>query len=108
MLVNQASKKKVSKEFELVIDDLTTYYNLDNFRNDGARKLMQQLLTLKKDYKNLTADLDSERANYNKQKSDNNKRSRIMILEQQCEQLSLTIKNMEKQIRNTEIGHLKH
>lgn len=108
MLVNQASKKKVSKEFELVIDDLTTYYNLDNFRNDGARKLMQQLLTLKKDYKNLTADLDSERANYNKQKSDNNKRSRIMILEQQCEQLSLTIKNMEKQIRNTEISHLKH
>lgn len=107
MLTNQSKTKTIQKDFEFVIDDLTTYYTLSNFKCDEARKAMQQLIQLKKDYKNLSTDLEKERNRYGNNTNNLNIKNRIVILEQQCEQLLQSNKSLEKSIRNIEINYLK-
>ncbi len=101
--------KEQKKDFELIIDDLTTYYTLDDFRSKEARQVAINWLQMKKDLLQLSKQLEVQRNAYTR----SNKNQRLSIapalldIEQRVETLEQQVISLEKEIRNSEIRFLQ-
>jgi hypothetical protein len=102
-------KTEVTHDFEFVINDKYTYYQLSDFKNRQASSTYSKTEELKKEEKSLSGKLDKLRESY-ASSSDNQKRSmteEILNAEKSLEQLQIQIKELEVQARNQEIESLK-
>lgn len=104
----ESEDKEEQKDFELIIDDLTTYYTLKDFRSKEARELATRWLQEVKNYTSLSKQLDSQRdayahANDNQR---NSMKARILDMEKRVEALERSINKLELDVRNTENRHL--
>lgn len=104
---NQQTKPQY--EFQFVIDDATTYYQLTDFRSPQAQALYKQYSQLEKSYRQQQQKLEEMRAEY--ADADQNGKSRmsaaILDLEKRVLQMAVEIEQAAIQVRNTEKKVLK-
>lgn len=102
-------QKEEKKDFEFIIDDLTTYYLLTDFNSSQARQLFNQRQQEIKNLIALSLKLEQRRDSY--AKSTPQQRSgmtaEILDLEKRVEEMEANISRLEVEIRNTEIGSMK-
>ncbi len=109
MLLYEQQDAKQQGDFLFVIDDMTDYVRLSDFRNSKSREMFVQWQKRKEQYSKDTDILDKMRSRYatgsNLQK--NSMRNDLISLERRLEAENQSLQLLEKQIRNTEINHLK-
>lgn len=96
-------------DFVLVINDLYTYFNLDDFQSEEAKKECKVWLEKRNNLTSLKEQLQKLRDEY---ATGNNKkrkeiRSQILDMEQRAEELTYEVKEAEKRTRNLEVKKLK-
>lgn len=98
----QQSEKK--SDFEFVIDDRTTYYQLSDFRSSQAKNLFGKYSQLDKSLAQQSAKLEDMRAGYASANADEKTKmsAAILDLEKRLQQLSTEISETAIQIRNLE------
>ena len=98
----------IIKDFELVIDDLTTYHTLKDFRSKQARDLATRWMQEVKNLTSLTKQLEQKRNEYAQAKGNqrNNMKAGILDMEQRVRQLEQSVARLELEARNTENRHL--
>lgn len=93
-------------DFTFIIDDLTVYHTLNDFRSPKARELFTHRQQELKKLDSLSRKLEEKRTEY--ARSNEQQRLRlttpILELEQQVETLETSIDRMDTDIRNAEIG----
>ena len=98
----QTTKKH---DFQFIIDDHSTYYQLDDFRSPaGPKPRMANTIKLEQSYKQLQEKLEDMRSEYsraNKQEKDKMSAA-ILDLEQRVRQLSTEMEQTAIQVRNLE------
>lgn len=101
-------EKSVQKDFELIIDDLTTYYTLKDFRSKEARELATRWQQEKKNLSTLSAQLEQKRTAYARANANQRKsmKAGILDMEKRIGQLERSIARLELETRNTENRHL--
>lgn len=90
--------------FQFVIDDHSTYYQLDDFRSPQAKASYGKYNQLEQSYKQLQEKLEDMRSEYsraNKQEKDKMSAA-ILDLEQRVRQLSTEMEQTAIQVRNQE------
>lgn len=101
--------KEQRREFELIIDDLTTYYTFEDFKSRDARQLAVTWQQGNKDLLLLNEQLEKQRDTY--ARANKNQRQHIapslLDLERRVEAMELQIIRQEKEIRNAEIRFLQ-
>lgn len=96
-------------DFEFIIDDLTTYRTLDDFRSPQARELFNRWKQELQNHAALNRRLEEKRESY----ANGNKSQRqgmtaeILSLEQRVEDMATDISRLEKEARNAEKLFLK-
>lgn len=107
-VINAVDKKKIKKDFEFVINDQLTYYFAKDFKSEVAKqsieKWQKNKLTLQKNKEQLNKWRDKYATGNASQKQELT--SKILMLEQQCEQDEIMLKEEEIRIRNAEIRSL--
>ena len=91
-------------DFQFIIDDHSTYYQLDDFRSPQAKALYGKYNQLEQSYKQLQEKLEDMRSEYsraNKQEKDKMSAA-ILDLEQRVRQLSTEMEQTAIQVRNLE------
>lgn len=98
----------VQRDFELIIDDLTTYYTLKDFRSKEARELATRWRQEIKSHVTLSAQLEKKRIAYARANAAQRKgmRAGILDMEKRIGQLERSIARLELEARNTENRHL--
>lgn len=100
--------KELKKDFELIIDDLTIYYTLDDFKSKEARQLASTWIQEVKNLQQLSKQLESQRETYIQ--SNKAQRQRIAPalsdMERRVETIEQQNIKLEKDIRNAEIRFL--
>ena len=98
----------VVKDFELVIDDLTTYHTLKDFRSKQARDLATRWMQEVKNLASLSNQLEQRRTAYAQANANqrNSMKAAILDLEQRVRQLEQSVARLELEARNTENRHL--
>ena len=97
----QTTKKH---DFQFIIDDHSTYYQLDDFRSPQAKASYGKYNQLEQSYKQLQEKLEDMRSEYsraNKQEKDKMSAA-ILDLEQRVRQLSTEMEQTAIQVRNLE------
>ncbi len=96
------------KDFELVINNLYTYYRFSDFKSEEARKQCRQWVDACAALERMEADLAEKRKDYhNASKPEKEKmKSSLIKLEQEYEKAVVEVKEAEKQVRNTENNFL--
>jgi outer membrane murein-binding lipoprotein Lpp len=97
----QTTKKH---DFQFIIDDHSTYYQLDDFRSPQAKASYGKYNQLEQSYKQLQEKLEDMRSEYsraNKQEKDKMSAA-ILDLEQRVRQLSTEMEQTAIQMRNLE------
>lgn len=99
---------EVKKDFELVIDDLSTYYRLTDFRSDKARKLATRWMEEVKNLNSLSNQLEQRRTAYAHADTNqrNSMKASLLDMEKRVEQLERSVAALELETRNTENLHL--
>lgn len=104
-VINAVNQKNVKKDFEFVINDQLTYYFAKDFTSEVAKQSIGKWLTdqssLKKDKEQLAKWRDEYASGNTSQKQQLT--SKILMLEQKCEQNEIMLKKEETRIRNAEI-----
>lgn len=97
------------RNFQFIIDDQTTYYQLDDFRSPQAKTLYGQYDQLEQSYKQLQERLEKMRSEYSRadKQEKNNMTAAILDLEQRIRQLSAEIEQTAIQVRNQEKQAIK-
>ena len=91
-------------DFQFIIDDHSTYYQLDDFRSPQAKASYGKYNQLEQNYKQLQEKLEDMRSEYsraNKQEKDKMSAA-ILDLEQRVRQLSTEMEQTAIQVRNLE------
>lgn len=103
-LTEQAQKRS----FTYVIDDLTTYHEISDFRSSDAAKLFQTWTDLKDSYETDLLRLERMRDEYSDGSPREKERLKDQILnfEEKVLQTERQVLNMENEIRTTEINFL--
>lgn len=102
-------KTEVTHDFEFVINDKYTYYQLSDFKNRQASSTYSKAQELRKEGQSLSGQLDKLRESY-ASSSDNQKRNmteEILDAERNLELLRMEIERLEVLSRNQEIESLK-
>ena len=91
-------------DFQFVIDDHSTYYQLDDFRSPQAKALYGKYNQLEQSHKQLQEKLEDMRSEYSRaDKQEKDKMSAaILDLEQRVRQLSTEMEQTAIQVRNQE------
>ena len=100
--------KKVQKDFELIIDDLTTYYILKDFRSKEARELATRWIQETKNLTALSNQLEQKRAAYIQANTTqrNNMKAGILDMEKRIAQMEQSVAKLRLETCNTENRHL--
>lgn len=102
-------KVEIKKDFELIINDNTVYYTLDEIQSPNAKKAYEKVIDINKQIKDINAKLDDLRSSYatgNPAKKEQLKTS-ILQMEEQLNELLPQSSELEKQTRNIEIQYLQ-
>ena len=108
LLRYELSEKTEQGSFIYIIDDVTTYHNLDDFKCPDAAKLYQRWTELKHQYDTDLAKLNKQRddyANASRQEKENMTKQMLEFEEKVLKTEQQVIK-MENDIRTTEINYL--
>lgn len=105
-IVYDQPQEEKKREFEFIIDDLTVYYRIADFRSSEARELFNRWQQEKQNHVSLGQKLDKKRDDY--ARSNTQQRTtmtaEILDLEKRVEELETTIRLLEVNIRNKEIA----
>ena len=96
------------KDFELFINDITTYYTLNDFKSKEAKTLASRWLQEVKSYTTLSNQLEQKREAYThatKEKKASMKAG-LLDLEKHVESVERTVIQLEQDVRNAENRHL--
>lgn len=100
---------KKGNDFDFIINDRYTYHRLSDFRSEEAKARYKQYDQLENDYRHLCEKLESLRQQY--AQADKGGREQLSVsildLEKRVRQLSAQVEQSARQVRNTEIQHLK-
>jgi tetratricopeptide (TPR) repeat protein len=98
-------KTMVIHDFEFVIDDNRTYYELSDFVNRAARTTYSKVIQLQAELKEVSGKLEKQRTDYSIATENGKRRmtAGILGLEKRVEQLQTEIPAMEMQARNQEV-----
>lgn len=104
----ETESKKVQKDFELIIDDLTTYYTLKDFRSKEARELATRWIQETKNLTALSNQLEQKRAAYIQANATqrNNMKAGILDMEKRIAQMEQSVAQLRLETCNTENRHL--
>ena len=108
LLRYELTEKAQKGSFTYIIDDLTTYHELSDFKSQDAANLFQRWKELKHQYDTDVAKLDKQRDDYADASRQEKERMRGQLLEFEEKVLKLEqqITKMENDIRTTEINFL--
>ena len=102
--INHKPKECRVVDFEFVIDDNTTYYQLNDFKSAKAKQLFQRYRQMEKDYQQQEEKLNALRRQYsnaNKQEKDKLAPA-ILDLEKRVLQMAGELEVLEVNVRNAE------
>ena len=104
----ETESKEVKKDFELIIDDLTTYYTLKDFRSKEARELATRWIQETKNLTALSNQLEQKRAAYIQANATqrNNMKAGILDMEKRIAQMEQSVAKLRLETCNTENRHL--
>ncbi len=99
-----------NQDFNLVINDLYTYYRYSDFKSEEARTLCRQWVKDCDNVKRMGEDLESKRTAYSQSSPQEKARMQNSLLqfEQEYEKTVVEVKELEKRVRNTEIKFLNY
>ena len=108
LLRYELTEKAQKGSFTYIIDDLTTYHELSDFKSQDAANLFQRWKELKHQYDTDVAKLDKQRDDYADASRQEKERMRGQLLEFEDKvlKLELQVTKMENDIRTTEINYL--
>ena len=108
LLRYELTEKAQKGSFTYIIDDLTTYHELSDFKSKEAADLFQRWTELKDQYETDLAKLDRQRDDYADASRQEKERMRSQLLELEDKVLTLEqqVTKMENDIRTTEINFL--
>ena len=101
-------KQSQKHDFEFIIDDLTTYYKIEDFTSPKAKELFGKLQQEHNNYTSLSQKLAERRESYTKSNASQKKSmtSEILDLEKRVENMSEELQQLEIETRNNEKIHL--
>jgi tetratricopeptide (TPR) repeat protein len=108
LLRYELTEKAQKGSFTYIIDDLTTYHELSDFKSKEAADLFQRWTELKDQYETDLAKLERQRdefANASRQEKER-MRSQLLEFEEKVLKLEQQVTKMENDIRTTEINFL--
>jgi len=105
-LRNNLNVSNRKKDFELVINDNTTYYSFDDFKNNDAKKLCAEWIQKKKNLTSLNEELENLRLNFSNDNDKTKYHDKIIALEKRITQLKQEVKDSEKATRNKELNSI--
>ena len=99
------NKKNPKTEFEFIVNDNRVYTSLNDFRNNEAKKMFQEMNRKKSDLKEMENELERLREKYHKSANNERKSMAAGILdkEQRVESLRTEIEKTTVRIRNIEL-----
>lgn len=102
--VNRKPQEHRTRDFSFVIDDNTTYYQLNDFKSPKAKQLFQRYQQLGKDYSRQEEKLESQRVQYAQadQQGKNKMTPAILDLEKRVLKMSEELDSLAIDIRNAE------
>lgn len=105
---SETEVKETKKDFELVIDDFSTYYTLKDFRSPKARELATRWIQETKNLASLNSQLEQRRTAYSHADANrrNSMKAGILDMEKRISQLERSVAALELETRNTENRHL--
>ena len=105
---NKLTEKAQKGSFTYIIDDVTTYHELGDFRSSDAANLFQRWTDLKHQYETDLAKLEKQRDDYANASRQEKERMSQQLLEFEDRVLKAEqqITKMENDIRTTEINYL--
>lgn len=108
LLRYELAEKSEQGSFTYIIDDFTTYHNLDDFKCPDAAKLYQRWTELKHQYETDLAKLNKQRDDYADASRQEKERMTNQLLEFEDKVLKTEqqVIKMENDIRTTEINYL--
>ena len=108
LLRYQLAEKAEQGSFTYIIDDFTTYHDVDDFKCPDAAKMFQTWTDLKHKYESDLARLNRQRDEYADASPMETQRmtSQLLDLEEKVLQTERQVISMENQIRTTEINYL--
>lgn len=107
--VNAKPQTEKSYDFEFIIDDHTTYYQLNDFHSSQAKTLFGKYAQLEKSYKQQSNKLEDMRSWYARAGKDEKTKmtAAIIDLEKRVQQLSAEMEQIAIQIRHLEKQTIK-
>lgn len=108
LLRYELAEKSEQGSFTYIIDDFTTYHNLDDFKCPDAAKLYQRWAELKHQYETDLAKLNKQRDDYADASRQEKERmtSQLLEFEDKVLKTEQQVIKMENDIRTTEINYL--
>ena len=108
LLRYELSEKAEQGSFTYIIDDVTTYHELSDFKSDDAAKLFQRWTELKHQYETDLVKLNKQRDDYAEASRQEKERMTAQLLEFEEKVLKTEqqIAKMENDIRTTEVNFL--
>lgn len=108
MAIYQPDNVQVKHDFDFVIDDLTDYYTLNDFKSAEAKKMYATYLKDLQQFKKDSVDLEARRMQYHNATAAQKESLAPAILERekQLEFTEASLQAVEEQVRNTEKQYL--
>ena len=108
LLRYELAEKSEQGSFTYIIDDVTTYHNLDDFKCPDAANMFQRWTELKQQYETDLAKLEKQRDDYAEASRQEKERmtSQLLEFEQKVLNTEQQVIKMENDIRTTEINYL--
>lgn len=109
MLRYEREEESNNGDFCFVIDDVTTYISLSDFKNSTAKAMFAKWQKRVKQLKTDSVQLEKKRLQYNSGNNAEKQRlaGEILSHERRCEEEAEKLKAMEKEIRNMEYEYIK-
>ena len=103
-----AAKQQKKPDFKFVVNDETIYTSMVDFRNPDNHKRMSELKDMYNQHSILAAQLEMLRNDFGNANADEKALLKVQIpgKERKYQQLTAKIRQLEKQIRNSETRHL--
>ena len=109
LLRYQLAEKAEQGSFTYIIDDVTVYHDVDDFKNPEAASMFQKWTDLKRQYETDLAKLNRQRDEYADASRMEKQRmsDQLLELEDKVLKTEQQIIKMENEIRTTEVNYLK-
>ncbi|NDV65917.1 tetratricopeptide repeat protein [Bacteroides sp. 224] len=107
--IHQKPQKEKEYDFEFIINDKFTYYELNNFTSPQAKELFRKYQQMEKDYRQQKEKLDAQRKWYAEAKQLDKEKSApaIIDLEKRVLEMCNELDILATDIRNKEINNIK-